>query len=106
LRNCSRNCVGQSIEQSPSLRRGEAFLPKYLKRGQLSKHAFSPVVSRLAKAMGMSLRKEVHNALKPEYECGSRQRVDYVLDTDEGPAIFIELETLDRAMRPRPFPDR
>jgi hypothetical protein len=87
----------RAIERSPSLRRGEAFLPRYLKRGQLSKRAFSPVAARPAKAMRMSLRKEVHNALKPEYECGSRQRVDYVLATDEGPAIFIELETLDRA---------
>ena len=64
----------RAIERSPSLRRGEAFLPKYLKRGQLSKRAFSPVTGRLAKAMHMSLRKEVHNPLKPEYECGSRQR--------------------------------
>jgi hypothetical protein len=87
----------RTIERSPSLRRGEAFLPRYLKGGQLSKRAFSPVVTRLAKAMGMTLRREVHNPLRPEYKCGSRQRVDYVLDTDEGPGIFIELETLDRA---------
>jgi hypothetical protein len=87
----------RAIEQSPSLRAGEAFLPRYLKGGQLSKHAFSPVVARLAKAMRMTLRKEVHNPLRPEYECGRRQRVDYVLYADEGPTIFIELETLDRA---------
>ena len=87
----------RAIEQSPSLSAGKAFLPQYLKRGRLSRRAFSPVVKRLAKAMNMTLRKEVHNPLRPEYECGSRQRVDYVLDTDEGPAVFIELETLDRA---------
>jgi hypothetical protein len=35
----------RAIEQSPSLRAGEAFLPRYLKRGELSKRAFSPVLS-------------------------------------------------------------
>jgi hypothetical protein len=87
----------KAIEEAPSLRRGEAFLPQYLKGRRLSKGAFSPVIARVAKALGMTLRKEVHNPIPRVYECGHRQRVDYAFYVKDMPVVFLELETLDRA---------
>lgn len=91
--------VRSAMEQSPSLKRGGAFMPAYLKGWALSRELFSPVAKRVAKDLGWSLERERYISFPKEYDVWRSMRVDYAFDGAPGkfPKIFLELETLDRS---------
>ena len=88
----------QAIEDTPSLKRGAAFLPDYLPGKKLTGMRFRPVVQKLRRSLGVTVGEQFHNPFPPEYGTGFKsQRVDYVLCKGGTPQIFLELESLDRA---------
>src|SRR5882724_6772842 len=87
-----------SIEGTPCLQRGEAFLPAGLKGSKFTKQ-FTPVVFHLASKLGWSVQQERHISFPAEYKVWQSIRVDYSFYTTDRdkPIIYLELETLDRA---------
>lgn len=70
----------------------------YLTGKKFSDRAFTPVVRRVGRALGLTVREQVNNEFPPAYETGyRRQLVDYALYGNATPEIFLELESLDRA---------
>jgi hypothetical protein len=89
----------RAVERAPSLKRGDAFLPKHLKKWALSKTLFPPVMEALGTKLGWTLQPERTVTFPKDYEVGKYMRVDYVLHEGnvEKPKLYVELETLDRA---------
>lgn len=90
----------ESIEHhARELRRGDLFLPEYLTRNAFTKGVFPKIADALASALDLEIAREHRNYMPPpkEYECGTYQRVDYVLGQSSAPKFFLELESLDRS---------
>jgi len=88
-----------SIESHSSLlRKGELFLPAYLKKKRLVDNAFPPVARQIARRLNLKFGKEISNKFPSHLEIGcKRQRVDYVYGDPKRPKYFFEVESLDRA---------
>jgi len=80
------------------LKGGKLFLPEYLE-GRIFTKTFPPVVHSLAKSLDLDCTEEVTNEMPDNriYECGDRQRVDFVLEKSGELLFFLELESMDRS---------
>lgn len=83
---------------SSRLKRGEIFLPSYLKGRNFTKKAFPPVARDLARRLRLQCRFEVRNSFSKALEMWVRyQQVDYSFGDPAYPKYFFEIESLDRA---------
>jgi len=85
-------------KHSRDLRNGELFLPNAL-TGRMFTTTFPMVMASLASRLHLEIVTEYQNQMPPSdvYQCGERQRVDYLLQDGRDLRIFVEVESLDRA---------
>jgi len=96
IQNIFQNLKESMEKQSPLLKSGKIFLPKYLKMNNFT-NKFTPVAQTLADKLQLTLIKQFNNPMPAGYDCGKRQIVDYAFLRNGSPILFLELESLDRS---------
>lgn len=92
------DALSRSVASSARLRRGQVFLPAYLKKRALTDLIFPPVAKIIAKRLRLDIDEQIGNPFPDEYRIGwKRQVVDFVFTSKNGCKYFLELESLDRA---------